>query len=198
MLNEYECSRCGVICRGHAAPWRCSECGSERVERRARPNWMQRAAKPVSVPGEGTKTEVEEGADAASVGGRVCPRCHAPMADDARKCEACGHVPASALSDAELMASLRAYVRSPRPTATDLERDAERFAARRFAESRGGLIDRERPAAAPRRGVWLNGVMGPTFVPLPTPGENAQRDDRPGVLREFDRVERAMASYRAW
>jgi ribosomal protein L37E len=71
MLNEYECSRCGVICRGHAAPWRCSECGSERVERRARPNWMQRAAKPVSVPGEGTKTEVEEGADAASVGAVV-------------------------------------------------------------------------------------------------------------------------------
>lgn len=195
MLNEYECSRCGVIARGYAAPRRCSECGSERIARRAQPPWMQRAAKPVHVPGEGTKTDAELGADATSVGGRVCPRCHAPMADDARKCEACGHVPASVLSDAELMASLRAYVRSPRPTATDLERDAERHAARRFAMSRGGLIDPGRAAPMPRRGVWLNTVMGPTLVPLPT----AERGERPvRVLEEFARVERSMASCRSW
>jgi len=197
MLTEYECQRCGVIARGYAAPRRCSECGSERIARRTQPDWMRRAAKSVAVPGEGTKTEVEEGAAEASVGGRVCPRCHAPMSDDARKCEACGHVPASALSDAELMASLRAYVRSPRPTATDREHDAERHAARRFAMSRGGLVDPGRATPMPR-GVWLSTVMGPTLVPLPTPSEDAQRDDRPRVLREFDRVERAMASYRAW
>lgn len=95
-----------------------------------------------------------------------------------------------AQSDAELLGELKRLVDRSRPSTADERADDERREARRFAMSRGGLIDLDRGVAPSRRYVMLNGPLGPALVPVPSAAEARAAADR--VNFEFERVERAM------
>jgi hypothetical protein len=134
------------------------------------------------------------GARGPSAAPATCISCGSLLSSATATCGACGGRPARALSDAELLAELRDLVSRPRPTAEQERADDAHRDARRFAMSRAGLVDLDRPVAPSRRAAWLNGPMGPCLVPLPSAAEARAVADR--VNHEFERVDRAMG--RAW
>jgi Zn finger protein HypA/HybF involved in hydrogenase expression len=172
-----ECVSCGRTAA--AGTVRCASCGGVkfRIVRSAGFN-------------------VERGHAAKAPAGQVTPKCAAcgaRLASETSTCAECGARPARALSDSELLDDLKRMVSRPRPTAEQERADAARAADRKFAMSRGGLVDLDRPAPVPRRGAWLQGPMGPTFVPAPSVS-GARGVDR--VTEQFERVEAGMRSYR--
>jgi hypothetical protein len=172
-----ECVSCGRTAA--AGSVRCGACGGSRFRVvRAAGYQLKRGNAASKAPVEVSSTP-------------KCASCGARLASETSTCSDCGSRPARALSDAELLAELRDLVSRPRATPEQERADVARREARRFAQSRAGLLDVDRPAS-PRRYTWLNTVFGPVRFALPTPA----REQSVPFLDECARIERAVG--RSW